>query len=568
MASPKLICGNWGPERTECKKQGRYACKNCLLITYCSAECQKSHWLQHRPDCRSLLNTINWQPAWVWENRNPAFVGGEAHSQKGFGENKYVWGNVPAFDLLKLDSNERNESYDGGHRILFAGILLYIASGDLRNIVKTLAHLPSDYNHPIEITVNDRDLDIVARNVIILLLGLLVDDAEKAIDCMIHVWYSALIRQSDLHVIQHQIRPLIQTICEKIKDKKEDALLAQTWMFGQQSYRLVLTKVSWDRLLSFTQMPSGCVTLAGSRKDYRDRQLFCQQPSHRVAFLKFREDGLLLPFGFPRNANTWPMRDSADPLDGWPSEEIAATSTGPATSDIYGKLFFYLRGILRPFLNQVHGSHISFRFFHLDVEALSCELRAESFSRIEVSNISDIGWLGIHKTLGCMVPLLQRLSENPHATLITLFMNAVQQTMPVGDHERRSRVDSIGAEATHLRRYLPQQKIPNSINDPELFKFMNAHDLVTNYDGIFDRYAMINNLRMCGGMYGAVMKDTHTIIDQWPYRLKLRPGQLGAQEEFDRRLADGTSGKERYVEWKRGTEAELENLTSRLHIFQ
>ena len=53
--------------------------------------------------------------------------------------------------------------------------------------------------------------------------------------------------------------------------------------------------------------------------------------------------------------------------------------------------------------------------------------------------------------------------------------------------------------------------------------------------------------------YGAEMKDTHTIIEKWPFRLKLQPGQPGAQEEFDRLLGGGMSGKERYVEWKRVT---------------
>ena len=49
------------------------------------------------------------------------------------------------------------------------------------------------------------------------------------------------------------------------------------------------------------------------------------------------------------------------------------------------------------------------------------------------------------------------------------------------------------------------------------------------------------------------MKDTHTIIEKWPFRLKLQSGQPGAQEEFDRLLGGGMSGKERYVEWKRAT---------------
>lgn len=57
--------------------------------------------------------------------------------------------------------------------------------------------------------------------------------------------------------------------------------------------------------------------------------------------------------------------------------------------------------------------------------------------------------------------------------------------------------------------------------------------------------------REAADILGATMKEKHTIIDKWPYRLKLRPGQPGAQDEFDRLLSGETSGKERYVEWKR-----------------
>jgi hypothetical protein len=47
------------------------------------------------------------------------------------------------------------------------------------------------------------------------------------------------------------------------------------------------------------------------------------------------------------------------------------------------------------------------------------------------------------------------------------------------------------------------------------------------------------------------MKEKHTVIEKWPFRLKLRPGQAGAQEEFNRLLSGGVSGKERYIEWQR-----------------
>ena len=51
--------------------------------------------------------------------------------------------------------------------------------------------------------------------------------------------------------------------------------------------------------------------------------------------------------------------------------------------------------------------------------------------------------------------------------------------------------------------------------------------------------------------FQVTMKNTYTIVDKWPLKLKLRPGQPGAQGEFDVLLSSGHAGFERYVEWKR-----------------
>jgi hypothetical protein len=40
-----------------------------------------------------------------------------------FGAKKYLWGNVPAYDVVKLASNEGN-AYSGDLRLLFAGASL------------------------------------------------------------------------------------------------------------------------------------------------------------------------------------------------------------------------------------------------------------------------------------------------------------------------------------------------------------------------------------------------------------------------------------------------------------
>ncbi|KAF3387278.1 hypothetical protein F1880_000152 [Penicillium rolfsii] len=572
------LCGNWKPEQTACKQEGRYTCKNCFLVTvssstelfilYCGPTCQKSHWPLHKPECRMPLGKATWQPAWILENRKPVFMGDGPPVT--FGQSKYLWGNVPAFDILRLGSNE-GETYSGDLRILFAGLYSRIissysllradissitASGDLRNVVKTVSHLPNSYNQSLEITMNDRDFDIVARNLILLLIALVVQNSDEAVDCIIHLWYSTL-------------------FVKKIKDKSPSTLLGKTWTFGTHTLRAIFEQSSWIRLLSFLDKPAGLTaekaakiradnTLAHARRDYRDRYMIYLPSSQRVPFYKFRQDGLLFPFGFPRHEfkepnptffqtnDTWPMMDNADPLHGWPLEEVLNTNSGAATADTYGKLFYYLRGLLRSFLDRVSNLKVSFKLLHLDAAVLSDDLDDNSFSRIDVSNISDRAWLGIHRTLAHMVPLLQNNEQNPHATLITLFMNAVEETMTTMNPEDGLQgLDPNSRASRDLLKYIPPKEKPRSIYDPSLIKFQHARELVAKYDHVFERFLEQFKVRETGDFVGAAMKEKHSILEKWPYRLKLRPGQPGAQEEFDRRLRDGVSGKERYIEWKR-----------------
>ncbi len=44
------------------------------------------------------------------------------------------------------------------------------------------------------------------------------------------------------------------------------------------------------------------------------------------------------------------------------------------------------------------------------------------------------------------------------------------------------------------------------------------------------RYMKRFSFRDAAGLLGSEMKDTHTVIEKWPYRLRLRPGQPGAPE--------------------------------------
>ena len=178
-------------------------------------------------------------------------------------------------------------------------------------MIKTVSQLPDTYIQAIEVTLNDAEFFVVARNTIMLLVALVVENIDEAVDFILHLWYSALLRDSDLRILDQQVRPLIQEVCEGIKGKMNNHPVEKTWTFGRRSLRLVLKKSSWNTLLSLMHVPEGltaeradkirlAVMLNKDRKDYIDRHYSFSPPARRVARNRFRNDGLLLPFGSPR----------------------------------------------------------------------------------------------------------------------------------------------------------------------------------------------------------------------------------------------------------------------------
>lgn len=65
------------------------------------------------------------------------------------------------------------------------------------------------------------------------------------------------------------------------------------------------------------------------------------------------------------------------------------------------------------------------------------------------------------------------------------------------------------------------------------------------------RYAKDDEFSMLAHIAGMKTKDRHTIIEKWPTRLKLKPGQPGADNELAIALASHHAHTERYVEWVR-----------------
>lgn len=95
-----------------------------------------------------------------------------------------------------------------------------------------------------------------------------------------------------------------------------------------------------------------------------------------------------LSFGgstFFQTAN-WPMKDSAEPLDGWDVTDVLNADTGPATNDVYGKLFYYVTDLLSSFKRRTASLSVRFEMSCNPAEELGNHLKADVFARIEVSN--------------------------------------------------------------------------------------------------------------------------------------------------------------------------------------
>lgn len=175
----------------------------------------------------------------------------------------------------------------------------------------SVAALPKDYEGETNIVINDKDFDVVARNVILLLSFMTVDDAQTAAENAVHLFYSAFITKDCFETLNKNIKPLVADVCGKVAHKPGGKLLGKTWKFGCGSLRLVLTKDEWMSLLGLFTVPEGLtkavahearlkITWAPERIDYIERYLIIQEVGHRVGFVKFRHEGLLLPFGHPR----------------------------------------------------------------------------------------------------------------------------------------------------------------------------------------------------------------------------------------------------------------------------
>ena len=163
---------------------------------------------------------------------------------------------------------------------------------------------------------------------------------------------------------------------------------------------------------------------------------------------------------------------------------------------------------------------------------------------MQVSNITDRGYLGPKITLATFGPLLKRKTENPNATIVALFLNAIHEV-----YSHHEFLKSALSTMERLRSYIPMTRDmlqASSRPNAAFVRFLSAEVLFRDFDGLFNRFKRESRLEEISKAVSLTMKSENTIVRPWPLRLRTN----ATQREFDVRLASGHTGSEWYVEWK------------------
>ncbi|KAJ5923647.1 hypothetical protein N7454_008892 [Penicillium verhagenii] len=498
-----------------------------------------------------------------------------------------LWGRTPAVDMLNLKMNE-GANFEGDLRLLLED------SADLASAFLTFAELPKTFTGSIEFTINNREDEIVLRHIIILLLAFGVKDYEgthskklvdvhAAIDCMIHIWYSAFISKGHLDILQNFIEPLFEKVKDKLRNirtKTPDVTtMDHGWNFKSVSIQATLSIEKWNKLFTFIEQPAGLTFEKASHHfanpmkcvmtEHLRNHRFCRMPpSCRLALAKYYEDGLMLPYGYPRHEFTEPnptlwhdadtpfKRGDGDPLDGWNQTEVLNVWSGPAINDIYGKLWIHVSSVLLCFFDGIKDLNVTFKVLNARFNTLPGILEDTKFDRIDTSNIIDRGRRGAQATLGTLSNLLQPRHKNIHAVMITRFENAVP-ALSRSKNLKSVNPPKSSASYKKLQSFFEvdfSQALP--FGDPETIRILVTQRLVGRYDAIWNQYVKEEFLVQIGHECGLQPKKKHTIIGEWPYAMKLPFGRSGTEKrlagiEFHQLVAAGISPMIRCVEWQK-----------------
>ncbi|KAF8647213.1 hypothetical protein AX16_006851 [Volvariella volvacea WC 439] len=387
---PRLGCAGGvgkGASFRSCPNVGMILCQTCNLVKYCSEYCQKQHWPRHKTSCTNPLLHPDWLTSWIFEDRKPTFLCRRRHLQP----HHSPWDDaVPAFDCLRLDSNEGLDP-DRNLKICFA------ASGDIRHLIKTVNGLPRDYRGQCDILLNDADSLTTNRNLVLLYVllnpGPTLDELAEA---TLHLMYSAALTEPIHSYAQRCIRAIYDDgahpdgdilFRRSFKTRGRGRLCIMQAASGTKKPLEMFTATSQQQDCHFAKSMAErqAVVLNPMEEDDRQRRLVDLSPGHRMAVKKFWEDGIVVPFGLDTRdfvrANPLLFSTRGDWLGGTDTTILqswditAALQTGSNhnvhPSDVFGCIFFYIKHQFKEFSRRIKEFTINIHITQFDPRILA-----------------------------------------------------------------------------------------------------------------------------------------------------------------------------------------------------
>ncbi|PBK94164.1 hypothetical protein ARMGADRAFT_965842 [Armillaria gallica] len=522
------------------------------------------------------MHSKSWYPAWVRENRKPAFItsGSKAtglETKQRFGNGMGLWGNMTEIDVINVANNE---GADGIRKKDLS--LAFIACGDLRNVVKTINGLPENYSGTIKIVLNDKNPMAVCRILLILSMLGIIEDVEEAAEHVLHLWYSVFL---PISFLTHVSPLLARAATLKHLDGTPAPLTSSTTIYTKlqlDSIKILFVQLSKKEMeYAAAKKELNSTMNAPERIDYRERQYASLRPSHRVALDAWRRSGMLLPFGAINDHVSIPNRwlfspvgdlllnDACCPLDGWNYDEVvkAGREHGTTDDDLMGGLFFYVKAQLVEFSERLRRFKIHIHLYDHDARDLPKILKSDtsspqSFDRIEVSNIVDKNYVGM-SVLSDWGPFINK--GNPHAAVVGHFMNWTTWKKS-GEVTSSMAPQGAAKRATEAMMACKHVDMPDrfslSDNNPKFLKMSRSLEIFYDTYTVFQEYFKEEKADMIARKAGLKCRRINKIV---PHRcfaqLGTSPNTLPYIDSSDRwyrvALLSNSPFCARYVEWVR-----------------
>ncbi|KAL7818033.1 hypothetical protein V8C44DRAFT_368148 [Trichoderma aethiopicum] len=574
-----LKCAAEWVEGVQCPIAAKIVCQKCQLVAYCSQDCKKAHAKAHKATC---------PPPHVPPS---AGIDGVAIPDHPVFDTGVFWGNHAATDVLNLAENEGAE-YHGPLKLLLLGPF------GLRHLIYSVAALPETAYPDLHVVICENDFSQLLRTVISLhVMMSMTREHSFLAEIVSHVWYSLKWPQHVLSYIRDTVGRDVSVALETVQSYRDDGLVQTPGINIEGSNLRLYSQLEpdvWEAILDRIYQTPFKNEAAAEMARKTDAKLYGEpldrvharmSPSRAAALMKWRQDGILMPYSssteffekpspiFYDPDGSQPTGLTNEPLSEWPMKEILEYGPYPAKGDVYGKMTCYVRDKIVAFLERLQQREIHVRLMACGLTEMVGHLHEDydeeppSFDRIEVGHLFEFEPELCF--LSCAT-LLRHADENPRATMLTMCRESVVSAKSrkidkyvaaekdLIFHRGLEPLDVIippaqAAGENYSAASLPRHMGILLFRDWDMFSYYYLND-AERFGGRVPGEKMSRQPKasiLKTGYMGVHLKRKNTVVNAWPNRLVYGTDSKPSKEEVMRWMSWSTTKPERWLEWKR-----------------